>query len=423
MSGSAPIENLLYHLAISTYAKAVDIAAYKNPQARFLAKGQREVWEKLEAIGANDRVVWFHAASLGEFEQARPLIERLRLSNPEFKVLLTFFSPSGYEIRKNYSEADWVCYLPFDTPQNARRFVKTAHPEFAIFIKYEIWRNYLLELRNADIPAYLVSAAFRPGQAFFRPYGVKYREWLRLFSAIYVQDENSRLLLDSIGITGSVVAGDTRFDRVTDIMKQRKELPEIQKFINPLRQNGKIVMVVGSSWQPDEEVYIPWLSRHSEVAAIIAPHEFDSERLRKLLDRFNGEAVLHSELLRNPDAGEGKHILIIDCFGLLSSIYRFADLAYVGGGFGVGIHNINEAAVYGIPVLFGPNYHRFIEAEELIAHEGAFSISGKEDFDTKASALLEAAPREKMGRNAGEYIHSKLGASDAIARALFPKHS
>lgn len=409
------IESIVYGAGIGAYAAGVRIASVRHHKARLMTAGQRDTWRRLAAMPHDRPWVWVHAASLGEFEQGRPIIERIRQRNPELRILLTFFSPSGYEVRKNYDGADLVCYLPFDTARNARRFLSLVRPQTAIFVKYEIWRNYLRELHRAHIPTYLISAAFRPGQAFFRSYGGPYRRWLHFFDRIFVQDEQSRRLLAGIGIDDAMVAGDTRFDRVTDIMQTRRELPEIERFAERMRADGRTMLVVGSSWAPDEAAYTPWLQKRTDVASIIAPHEFDERRLRLLCEPFGDEAILYSELLKHPERAHEVRIVVIDCFGLLSTLYRYADVAYVGGGFGVGIHNINEAAVYGVPVVFGPNYHRFIEAEEMIACEGGISYDSPAQFAPIADRLADdTAERHRRGEAAGAYIRSKLGASDRI---------
>ncbi|MCM1291419.1 MAG: 3-deoxy-D-manno-octulosonic acid transferase [Prevotella sp.] len=415
------LESTLYSTGIEVYSLGVRLAAAHNPKARKMIDGHDEIWEKLSVLSPDKPVVWVHAASLGEFEQGRPVMERIREHFPDVQILLTFFSPSGYEIRKDYPGADCVCYLPFDKEKNVKRFLDMIKPRAVIFVKYEIWRNYLSELRQRNIPTYLISAAFRPNQAFFKPYGKRYAEWLKLFSRIFVQDEASRQLLAGVGIEDAVVAGDTRFDRVTDIMKQRRDLPAFDRWIADVRNSGNHVIVAGSSWEQDENVYLPWLNSDKKVRAIIAPHEFDEGRLDKLRKQCPVRTVLYSELVAEPEKYADARVVIVDCFGLLSSIYRFADIAYIGGGFGVGIHNLNEAAVYGVPIIFGPNYHRFIEAEEIIEAGGGFSVADQNDFENRICTLLDPATKEKHGKAAGEYIKSKLGASDKIFDEVFVK--
>lgn len=410
------IEQPLYSLGIGAYREGVRVAALRNPKARKLNDGQKEIWKRLDAaVKPGDRYIWVHAASLGEFEQGRPLIEKIHAEHPEYKILLTFFSPSGYEVRKDYAGADCVCYLPFDTPGRVKKFLYKVNPEMAIFVKYEFWRNYLHELWRRQIPVYLVSAVFRPDQSFFKKRSAWYGHWLKWYTRIFVQDERSRELLAKIGVENVDVAGDTRFDRVTDILAGRKEIAELASF----RGDGsRFVMMFGSSWPEDEAVYGEWLRSHPEVKGVIAPHEFDAERLAKLKEIVPGEVVLLSEY--TPDSKA--RVLVIDCFGLLSSAYAYADAAYIGGGFGVSIHNINEAAVYGIPVIFGPENGKFIEAQELKALGGGIEVSSAASFARIADRLLyDKTEREKRGHWAGEYIADKTGASGRILSRIFGK--
>lgn len=418
-SGRQFIEPIAYSAAIGAYRAGVGLASFRNPKAKKLREGEKRVWDTLRAsLDPAAKYIWVHASSLGEFEQGRPLMERIRRECPEYKIILTFFSPSGYEVRKNYEGADIVTYLPFDLPGNARRFVETVRPEKAFFIKYEFWRNYLKELAAHNIPTYLISGIFRPGQMFFRKGMSGYRAWLRWFTKMYLQDEGSRRLLARFGITDTVVAGDTRFDRVTDIMRGRKEIPEIENFV----KDSPFTLCAGSSWPEDEAVYFPWLGSHSEVKAIIAPHEFDEARIKKIKESFPGEAVTLSELRSAPDAMKGKRILIIDCFGLLSSLYVYADAAFIGGAFGAGLHNINEAAVYGIPVVFGPRHGKFIEAREIIGARGGFSVSDREEgIKILDSLLADKELLKTSGEAAGKYIAGKLGATDRIFSDIFRK--
>lgn len=378
--------------------------------------GHKATWRTLEKnIEPGAKYVWIHTASLGEFEQGRPLIERIKKSRPDLKVILTFFSPSGYEVRKNYTEADIVCYLPFDRKRNARRFVEMVNPVAAVFVKYEFWRNYLLELRKSGAKVYLISAIFRPSQLFFRRRGKWYRRLLHCFDTLYVQEDASQKLLEEAGVKNVVVAGDTRFDRVTDIMASRRDLPVIEAFAR-----NHTVLVAGSSWPSDEEIYFPWLESNPDVRAVIAPHEFDSGRVRRLLERFPGQTATWSDVKTNPSAAEGKRILILDCFGLLSSAYRYASVAYVGGGFGAGLHNVNEAAVYSVPVIFGPNNAKFAEAAGLRNAGGGFEVRSKEDFAKVSTRLFsDSTFRQEAGDAAGSYIRSKLGATDIIFNKLF----
>lgn len=418
--------NPLYNIGIHAFAAGARIAALRSPKIKKMIVGQRQTLADLKnrrlQIAPDGFDVWFHAASLGEFEQARPIIERLRREDPEKTILLTFFSPSGYEIRANYDKVDCVAYLPFDTPALVSRFLEAAKPHMAVFAKYEFWGNYLVHLRRAGIPTYIISSIFRPGQRFFRPWGSMFRRMLGCYNHLYVQDEASRQLLASIGVDNVTVAGDTRFDRVTDIMAAACDIPQVEEFV----RNSPFTLIAGSSWQPDEDIYIPWLKSHPEVKAIIAPHEFDAERIQDLRHRLGDDVtVLFSEIndkkIINLDSAR---YLIIDCFGLLSSIYRYADAAVIGGGFGAGIHNLNEAAVYAIPVLFGPNHHKFKEATELIRRGAGFSFSDADEFNSIIGRLTsDPDVLRSAGEAAGRYIKESIGASDIIYSDLFGSNS
>ena len=370
-----------------------------------------------EKIDRNAKYIWFHASSLGEFEQGRPLIEKIKAEHPEYKILLTFFSPSGYEVRKNYGGADVVCYLPFDTPYRVKKFLDLSKPVMAIFIKYEFWDNYLSELKRRNIPVYIVSAIFRKEQLFFKWYGGMYRKVLSYFTHIFVQDDASRELLSKYGVTNVSVFGDTRFDRVQDVYKNTKQVPMVDLFVNNNRSDNQLTMVAGSSWQQDEEVYLNYFNDHPELKLIIAPHEIHKDHLMHI------ESMLKRPSIRLSEATEkdikGKSCLIVDSFGLLSSIYRYGDLAYIGGGFGAGIHNVLEAAVYGIPVIFGPKYQKFKEARDLLQVGGAFSITDEKTFESKMEELstyrdlLEAA-----GAAAGDFVKSNIGATNRIIASI-----
>lgn len=411
--------NFLYNTGIHLYSIGARIASRTNPKAKKMTEGQKSTFGHLRAtLPADGRTIWIHASSLGEFEQGRPLIERLRRLHPDRKILLTFFSPSGYEVRKNYPMADAVAYLPFDTPRNARRFIEIVRPSVAIFIKYEFWGNYLQQLQKAAVPVYIISAIFRPGQIFFRPWGGMFRRMLRRFDRIYLQDDESQKLLSGIGIDNTVVAGDTRFDRVTDVMAQTFDIAG--------GENLRSFIIFGSSWGADEANYIPWLNANREVKFIIAPHEFDEARVAALCSAIDGNVITLSQWERHiADNGTPpEHIrgIVVDCFGKLSSLYRYASVAYIGGGHGAGIHNINEAAVYGIPVVFGPNYHKFKEARDLISLGGAFCVENAAATSSTLDRLLsDEACRAEAGKIAGRYIADNIGATDRIFADLFPK--
>ena len=398
----------MYSLGIYLMALGVRVAALFKEKLRKMVQGHRATWQMLRALSGKDTYVWFHAASLGEFEQGRPLMERLRREHPEKKILLTFFSPSGYEVRKNYDGADLVCYLPFDTPLNARRFVKLARPEAAFFIKYEFWRNYIEVLYKRGIPCYSVSSIFRENQIFFRPYGRGYARCLSRMTHLFVQNETSRRLLESIGVTNVDVVGDTRFDRVLDIRNAAKPLPLTERFAGCWK-----VLVAGSSWPQDEEIIIPYFNKHPNLKLVLAPHVVSEEHLQAIERQLARPALRYSKA--TPKAVAEVDCLIIDCYGLLSSIYRYASMAYVGGGFGVGIHNVPEAAVYGIPVIIGPNNKKFREAQALLRCGGCKEIAGAADFEQLMDAWLsDKEALATAGKAAGSYIADNAGAADRI---------
>ena len=412
----------MYSIGIYLYALIVRlVAAFGHRKARAMVRGQHDTWRILrEKINPNERYIWFHAASLGEFEQGLPLIERLRREHPARKILLTFFSPSGYEVRKDYKGADVVCYLPFDSPTAARRFIKLARPEMAFFIKYEFWRNYIDVLFKKSIPIYSVSSIFRPGQIFFRWYGRKYARCLRRITHFFVQNERSVELLRSIGVTDNVtIVGDTRFDRVIDIRNIAKSLPIVEQFAQA--QDGApqpFVLVAGSSWQPDEDILLDYVNRHPEIRLVIAPHVVNDAHIQETEQKLTTPALRYSKAtLENV---QNYRVLIIDGYGLLSSIYRYATVAYVGGGFGVGIHNVPEAAVYGIPVIIGPNHQRFAEAVALMENGGCKSIENAEDFSAIMDDFL-ANPSHitAAGSAAGHYINQNAGATPVIYQHVF----
>ena len=371
--------------------------------------GEREAFNVLKKkVDPNARYVWFHAASLGEFEQGRPLMESLRKTHPEYKILLTFFSPSGYEVRKDYKGADIICYLPLDTPINAIRFLRLIRPEVAFFIKYEFWWNYLHILKHRHVPVYSVSSIFRPDQVFFRWYGYQYRYVLRCFTHFFVQNETSRDLLVKLGITNVTITGDTRFDRVLQIKEQSKQLPVIDAFKKDYK-----VFVAGSSWSPDEDIFIKYFNEHKEWRLIIAPHVIGEDHLKEILAKLNRKTVCYTEA--TVDNVNDAECLIIDCFGLLSSIYHFGEVAYVGGGFGVGIHNVLEAAVWNMPVLFGPNNLRFQEAQGLLKSKGGFEITDYDSFEHIMNSLMANAEfLEESGNKEGAFVKKMTGATDIV---------
>ena len=414
----------LYNAGISIYSLAVKIASGKNEKARLMINGHKEVFNYLKKnITGKEDIIWVHASSLGEFEQGRPLIERIKREKPQYKILLTFFSPSGYEVRKNYSYADYVCYLPFDKFSLAKEFIDITEPKMAFFIKYEFWANFLYQLHNRKIPIYLVSAIFRPSQIFFKSYGGYFRKMLTLYDKIFVQNEQSYELLKGLNLKNVTISGDTRFDRVIEIANDAKILPVVEEFV----KDSDFTLVAGSSWPKDEDIFIDYFNNHKEMKLIIAPHEIHKEHVDNIISKLKRPYLKYSQLTEKDKVTplsdislSGVDCIIIDCIGLLSSIYRYGNCAYIGGGFGVGIHNVLEAAVYNIPVVFGPNYHKFNEAVKLIADNGGFSINDKTQFDelmrkfiSDKNYLLES------GKNAGEYVKKNSGASDIVIGNIF----
>ena len=436
----------LYNIAIWFYALAVRVVAMFNPKVRLMWQGEREAYAKIESgLADGDRVVWVHAASLGEFEQGRPLIEKLKRENPEYKILLTFFSPSGYEVRKNYAGADVIAYLPLDTPRNARRFVELVKPEKVVFVKYEFWLNYLAELRFSGIETYIISAIFRPNQVFFKWYGGIFREGLKAFKMLFVQNEESKELLKGIGVENVMVAGDTRFDRVADIAAAAKKLEIVERFVGirnaiPLSpsdsspnlgeqsrevQNGESlpVLVVGSSWGPDEDLLTRYINeRAGRMKMIIAPHEVHEERIKELTSKLTCKYVLYTKILNSQFSTLNSFdVLVVNTIGVLSSVYQYGQVAYIGGGFGVGIHNTLEAAAWGMPVVFGPNYHKFQEAKELIECGAGQSIKNYEECARALDEFFEK--NDVASKAAAEYVASHTGATDLIHNSQFTVHN
>lgn len=398
---------LLYSLGVRT-------ATMFSDKVRKMWQGEQEAFDILERkVDPNASYIWFHAASLGEFEQGRPLIERIRKEHPQYKILLTFFSPSGYEVRKDYGGADIVCYLPLDTKDNALRFMDTVKPVMAFFIKYEFWYNYLHLLSQRNVPVYSVSSIFRPDQVFFKWYGREYASVLRCITRFFVQNEESKHLLADIGIKDVEVVDDTRFDRVLEIKQAAKKLPLVEAFT----ENAQHVFVAGSSWQPDEEIFIPYFNQHSDWKMIIAPHVISEEHLAQITRLLKGRKVARYTQASTETATDAD-VLIIDCFGLLSSIYRYGQAAYVGGGFGVGIHNTLEAAVWGVPVFFGPNNQKFKEAQGLKACGGGLEIKDASDFQSKMDKVRDDIEKGRdIGKEAATYVTTHAGATEKVLKA------
>ena len=401
----------MYNIAIYIYLLGVVIVSCFSRKVRKMWRGERQAVRTIrEKLDPEAQYVWFHAASLGEFEQGRPLMEQLRREHPEYKILLTFFSPSGYEVRKDYAGADIITYLPLDTIMNARRFLRTIRPVMAFFIKYEFWYNYLHILKHRHVPVYSVSSIFRPNQVFFKWYGRSYGRVLQCFTRFFVQNEVSRSLLAKIGIHDVSVVGDTRFDRVLQIKEAAKQLPLVAAFAD-----GHRTFVAGSSWQPDEDIFIPWFNAHRDWKLIIAPHVIGEDHLQQILSKVDGKAVRYTQATE--DSVREADVLIIDCFGLLSSIYHYGEVAYVGGGFGVGIHNLLEAAVWDVPVIFGPHNQRFQEAQQLKACGGGREIASAADFQRVMDGFNADAQTAKVaGLQAGSYVKGQAGATMKVLR-------
>ena len=385
-----------------------------HKKAKKMVAGHREVFSTLEEkLSPGVEYVWFHAASLGEFEQGRPMIEKMRAEHPEYRIVLTFFSPSGYLPARNYQQADVVCYLPFDTMHNVRRFLNLVRPKMVFFIKYEFWLNYLHELKKRSIPVYSISSIFRKGQAFFRAWGGRYRLALHCFEHLFVQNAESKALLKSIGVEHATVVGDTRFDRVAKIVEQSRQLPLVDAFVD----GGRRVFVVGSSWGVDEAVYMPFFNAHREWKLIVASHEVSEERVAAIVSQYEGRCVRYSTA--SLDDARNADCLIVDCYGLLSSIYRYGSMAFVGGGFGAGIHNVLEAAVYGVPVFFGPNNRKFQEVQSLKSCGGGIEVIATCDFAERMEAFVaDAQLLERAGRAAGDFVAGSVGATARIFEHL-----
>ena len=400
---------MVYNLIIYLYLLGVAVYSRFNEKVRKMWRGEREAFRILrEKVDSNAKYVWFHAASLGEFEQGRPLMEQLRQDHPEYKILLTFFSPSGYEVRKNYEGADIITYLPLDTITNARRFLRTVRPVMAFFIKYEFWYNYLHILKHRHIPVYSVSSIFRPDQVFFKWYGRQYGRVLNCFTHFFVQNTISKELLAKIGITNVTIVGDTRFDRVLQIKEAARQLPVVEAF----KQDYK-VFVAGSSWPPDEEIFIRYFNEHKDWKLIIAPHVIGEDHLEQIEKLLAGRKIVRYKDAKEDDV-KAADVLIINCYGLLSSIYHYGDVAYVGGGFGVGIHNLLEAAVWDVPVFFGPNNQKFQEAQGL-KKNGGFEIHDYEEFERQMSRLAsDAQYLKEQGQLAGQFVKGQAGATAKV---------
>ena len=417
---------MIYNIVIYFVLWGIAIASLFNEKVRKMWRGEREAFKILkQKVDPNAKYIWFHAASLGEFEQGRPLMERIRKDNPQYKILLTFYSPSGYEVRKNYEGADIICYMPVDTRLNAIRFLRLVRPVMAFFIKYEFWSNFLHILKHRNIPTYSVSSIFREDQVFFKWYGRSYAGVLKCFTRFFVQNEESKRLLEGIGITAVDVVGDTRFDRVLQIKEAAKQLPICEAFRTGVASSQSAdvphhdfkVFVAGSSWPPDENIFIPFFNEHKDWRLLIAPHVIAEEHLKLILSLIKGKKVVRYTQTTPEEAAEAD-VLIIDCFGLLSSMYNYGDVAYIGGGFGVGIHNTLEAAVWNMPVIFGPNNKKFQEAQGLLKSGGGFEINTYEDFSGLMSSLNDETFLKQAGDKAGAFVAHLAGATDKVLASV-----
>lgn len=398
------ISKFLYNLSLRAYYLIALLISPFNKKAALWIHGRKKEIPQITA-----ETVWFHCASLGEFEQARPLLEQIRIDYPNYKIVLTFYSPSGYEIRKNYDKADYVFYLPLDTKKNAQAFIQKINPKAVFFIKYEFWYHFMNELKIKNIPSFLVSGIFRTNQSFFKPYGKFFKEILNSFTHLFVQDENSLNLLKSIQIEQASIAEDSRFDRVVDIKNAAKELPKIKQFV----QNKKCI-ILGSSWLVDDKMFSEVLDQLTEYKIIIAPHDIHTSRIKEVSAVFKN-SVLYSEFKIE---AVSKQVLIVDNMGMLSSIYRYATIAYIGGGFGVSIHNILEAAVYSIPVIFGPAHTKMKEASDLIDNGGGFCIANLAELRTILKQLDNNLYLQKSAETAGLYVQTNTGGTKKVLSYL-----
>lgn len=405
----------LYNISIVLYYIVVAFVSLWNKKAKQWIVGRKDIFKRMaEVISPEDKVVWIHAASLGEFEQGRPVIEKIREQQPEYKILVTFYSPSGYEIRKNYAGADYIFYLPIDTPGNAKKFLDVAHPEIAIIVKYEFWLNLLSELKRRGVRTYLISAIFRRNSIFFRSYGSIWRQALDSFEQMFVQNEESKELLHEIGFDNVVVAGDTRFDRVAEIARNVKKVPIVERF-----KGDSPLFVAGSTWGPDEEILQTLINDNPQIKFVVAPHEMENSRIERIIAQTKGGAVRYT--LCNEESDFSKiQVLILDTIGILSSVYGYATWSYIGGGFGVGIHNTLEAATFGLPIAFGPNYQKFKEARDMVALGAATKVESAEDLSAWFAPLRDdKSALQRAGSAAKSYTQRNQGATSLIMKIVF----
>ena len=406
---------LLYNISIALYARLVALVGRWNEKARLWHQGRKNIFERMQqSIKPEDKVVWIHVASLGEFEQGRPIIEQIRKQNLDYKILVTFFSPSGYEIRKNYNGADYIFYLPADTPGNVKRFLDIVHPEVAIFVKYEFWLNYLYELKRRKVRTFVISAIFRRNSTFFKWYGANWRKSLDSFEQMFVQNEESKELLHSIGFDNVIVAGDTRFDRVAELAQAVKPVEIVEKF-----KGESKLFVAGSTWGPDEDILQELINDNPEIKFVVAPHEMDEGRINKIIAATKAGAVRYTRCDATTDFSSTQ-VLILDTIGILSSVYSYAEWSYIGGGFGVGIHNTLEAATFGLPIAFGPNYHKFKEARDMVTLGAATKVESAADLKAWFTPLRDDADHlQKVSATAKNYTVKNQGATPLIMKMVF----
>jgi 3-deoxy-D-manno-octulosonic-acid transferase len=410
------VGKLLYYIFARLYPFAIKLVSPINEKARLWVNGRKQVLVRMKnTMDANDKIIWMHCSSLGEFEQGRPLLEKLKSHYPSYKILLTFFSPSGYEVRKNYEGADYIFYLPVDTEQNASKFFDAARPQLIVFVKYEFWYHYLNEAKKRKIPLLLISAIFRRNQPFFSRFGSFHRSMLACFSHLFVQNEDSVTLLATIGFTGNVtLSGDTRFDRVIEIAESFQPISLIESFCE-----GSIVVVAGSTWLQDDKQLARYVNTRTHVKFIIAPHDIAKDRLEECNKRYKGSILFSS--LNNASPKAGFNTIIIDNVGMLSRLYKYATICYVGGGFGKdGVHNVLEAAVYGKPVVYGPEYKKFNEAIELITSGGGVSAKNGLELEKIFDNLLtETSAYSLKAKSAFQYVYSKKGSTEKILQFIY----
>ena len=411
----------LYNLIVVFASQVVKLLAVFSPKIKLFVDGRKEVFTILQnKIAPNDKTIWFHAASLGEYEQGLPVIEKIKIKYPNHKIVVTFFSPSGYEVRKNNTVADATVYLPLDTKSNAKKFIQAIHPELVFFIKYEYWPNYLNELQKLNIKTYLISGIFRENQAFFKGYGGFYRNALKTFDYFFVQNESSKKLLQSIGFNNVKISGDTRFDRVVSILERDNSLDFIEQFRDSSTALGKIItVVIGSSWPKDENLLVNYINNAPDnVKFILAPHNIKSEQIQELKKSITKKTILFSEK-ENRNLSEFQ-IFIIDTIGILTKIYSYADIAYVGGGFGTaGLHNILEPATFGVPIIIGPNYSNFAEAIALVHQEGCVSVSNSDElYEALDNLISNEDIRHEKGHICATFVQMNKGATEIILKHL-----